>query len=125
MATQTITLPTQLRGGGAPVVVQTPFGPNAWQHINLQINSPAWLVTNDLRLGYSARVSINGGATWTDWGGLQTGPSQETVNRQGVRVNINQPWPWDPAFAGGGTLEITITCPTAFVWGATITLLDT
>lgn len=125
MANLQLTLPTQLRGGGAAVVQNFPFGANTWQHINLRINSPAWLTTNGLRLGYTARVTTDGGVTWTDWGGLQTGLSQDTVNKAGARVNIDQPWPWDVAFHGGGNLEITITCPTAFVWGATVDLLDT
>ena len=124
MADQVLTLPTVLRGGGAPVVVSINFGANTWQHVNLQINSADWLVTNNLRLVYSARVTTDGGVTWTPWGGLDTGPSQFVVNRAGVRVNINQPWPWDPAFAGGGTIELTLACPTAFNWGATITLSD-
>lgn len=122
MAAQIVTLPTQLRGGASPVVQQIPFGANTWRTVTLQINSAAWLVTDNLRLIYTARVSIDGGLTWTAWGGLDTGLSQNVVDKQGVRQNINQPWDWDPAFAGGGVLELTVTCPTAFIWGATVTL---
>lgn len=123
MANQTLNLPVASRGG-APFVQQFPFGANAWKHVQLQINSTDWNTISGLHLGYTARVSIDGGATWTDWGGLTA--VSPTFKKDGVtKVEPGGIWSWDPAFAVGGLFEITVTCPVAFQWGATVTLLDT
>lgn len=124
MANQNLNVPVAQRGGGAPVVLSFPFGANAWKHVELRINSTDWNTINGLFLGYVARVTTDGGATWTSWGGLTA--NSPTFKKDGVtKYEPGGFWDWDPAFAGGGTLEITVTCPTAFRWGATISLLDT
>lgn len=125
MADQILTLPNAVRGGSqTPIVNNLNFGANAWKHIQLKINSANWNSINGLTIGYSARVTTNGGITWTDWGGFTA--VSPTFMKDGVtKTEPGGIWSWDPAFAGGGTLEISTICPTAFNWGATVTLLDT
>lgn len=124
MATGTLTLPIALRGGGSPVVVSLPFGANTWLHVQLQINSTDWNTIDGLFLGYTARVTIDGGVTFTDWGGLTA--VSPTFKKDGVtKVEPGGLWNWDPAFHVGGSMEVTVNAPTAFNWGATVTLLDT
>lgn len=124
MANQNLTLPVALRGGGAPVVVQLAFPANAWQHVQLQINSTVWNVVDGLFLGYSARVSIDAGVTWVAWGGFTA--VSPTFMKDGVtKVEPGGIWDWDPTFAVGGLIELTVDVPVAFLWGATASLFDT
>lgn len=124
MADQTLTLPILLRGGGAPSVSTLPFGVNAWQHVEMRLNSAVWNLIDGLWLAYHARVTTNGGATWTDWGG--TGSFSPTFMKDGVtKIGLGGRWDWSPDFAAGGLIEITVDCPVAFLWGVTISLFDT
>lgn len=124
MANQNLTLPIALRGGGSPVVVPLAFPANAWKHVQLQINSTDWNTIDGLVLGYSARVSVDGGVTWVAWGGLTA--VSPTFLKDGVtKAEPGGIWNWDPGFAAGGTIELTVNAPVAFNFGATVSLLDT
>lgn len=123
MANQNLTLPVALRGGGAPVVTSLPFGANSWQHIDMRLNSADWNTIDGLWLAYSARVTTDGGTTWTSWGG--TGSFSPTFMKDGVtKIGLGGHWDWSPAFAAGGSIEVTVDCPVAFNWGVTLTLSD-
>lgn len=128
MADQILTLPIALRGGAtpgaaSPFVHAFAFPVNKWQHVNMKINSTDWNTINGLSLGYTARVSTDGGATWTGWGGF-TAVSPTFMKDNVTKVEPGGTWTWNPTFSGGGTIEITVTCPTAFNWGATVTFTD-
>jgi hypothetical protein len=124
MADRTINVGIQQRGGGAPIVLDLPFAANAWKLVEMRINSTDWNAINGLFIGYTARVSIDGGNTWTPWGGLTA--SSPTFMKDGVtKVPPGGIWEWSSAFNAGGTLSLVVDCPTAFAWGATITLTDT
>jgi hypothetical protein len=128
MATTTLVLPVALRGGStpgasSPFIHAFSFPANNWKHLSMKINSTDWNTINGLFLGYTARVTVDGGTTWRSWGGLTA--TSPTVRKDGTKSEPEGVWEWDPTFSGGGTLEITVTCPTAFNWGATVTMLDT
>jgi hypothetical protein len=100
------------------------FAANAWRRVELRINSTDWNTINGLFIGYTARVSTNGGATWTPWGGFSA--VSPTFMRDGVtKIPPGGIWDWSPAYAAGGILSLVVDCPTAFSWGATVTLTDT
>lgn len=117
-----LTLPVALRGGGAPVVNQIAFPANSWVTVDMRVNSTDWNTINGLFFGYTARVSVDGGQSWVSWGGLTvTSPS---FQKDGVtKIAPGGHWNWSPLFAQGGIFEVTVNCPTAFNWGATLTLL--
>lgn len=120
MADRILTLPVAQRGS---FVQQFSFPANAWQSVQMQVNSTDWNTIDGLFFGYTARVSIDGGVSWTDWGGLTA--VSPTFMKDGVtKVEPGGLWLWDAAFAGGGIIEVTTNCPTPFNWGLTVTLHD-
>lgn len=117
----TLTIPVALRGGGADVVIDVPFGVNTWTQIALRFNSTEWNTINGLIIGYAAKVTIDGGVSYTDWGGLEA-VSPTFMKDRVTKIEPGGIWNWNPAFAGGGTLRVTVHCPTAFNWGAIATM---
>ena len=123
MADLILTLPVDLRGGLSPILNQFPFPANTWQSVEMRMNSTAWNTLPGLTLDYSARVSIDGGVTWTSWGGLTA--VSPTFMKDGVtKIEPGGKWTWPTTFNGGGILETNVLCLTAFNWGATITFHD-
>lgn len=89
----------------------------------MRLTGADWLNTAGLFFGYSARVSTDGGATFTPWGG--TTATSPTFAKDGVtKVGLGGLWEWSSAFNGGGTLTVDVDCPTPFNWGMTISLQD-
>jgi hypothetical protein len=101
---------------------QFPFAANTWTSVKVQINSPQWNTINGLFMGYTARVSTDGGATWLPWGGF-TAISPTFKKDFVTKIEPLGFWEWNSAFAAGGILAIVLDIPTPFAWGATITVL--
>ena len=124
MADLVLTLSVSLRGGVNPIVNQFPFPANSWKSVEMRMNSIAWNTIDGLTLDYKARVSLDGGVTWTSWGGL-TAVSPTFMRDRITKIEPGGIWQWVPAFNGGGIIEVNVLCLTPFNWGATITFHDT
>lgn len=87
------------------------------------MNSADWNAIDGLFFGYTAQVSIDAGASWREWGGLTA--VSPTFMKDGVtKIEPGGIWSWDDEFNAGGIIRLTISVPTAFAWGATVTFHD-